>query len=106
MSDKVWNIFVRSMANMVEQGANSQQVLQEITEKLEKAFSLEFNRTALAEATSVSLPYISRIFSGKQRPSLTMVRKLSKLLGVTSDEFCDYLGINGVHLREYRRKDG
>lgn len=65
---------------------------------------MEVNRSAIARATNTNLAHISRIFSGKRKPSLTLARKISAFLGVTVEELCQELKINGVELKELRRR--
>jgi len=45
------------------------------------------NRSAIARATGVSLAQISRIFSGRRRPSFDLAGKIARHLGITLDEF-------------------
>ena len=107
MTDKTpvndWGILISALTNAVERGANSERLLKAGTRQLEDIFELHVSRRHLARVTGSDPSYISRIFSGKQRPSLTKTRQLAKALGISTDDLCDYLGINGIHLRKYER---
>ena len=100
-----WYILVHALANAVGEQAASKE-LEERTKRLEKAFKPTINVTYLAEVVGCDISYISRILNRRQRPSLTMARKLADVLGVSVEELCDYLGVNGTHeLREkYEKK--
>lgn len=100
-----WELFIRALTRTVNQRRSTEQVIADGTSKLSDNFRVEVNKTALARELGVSLSAISKIFRGKSRPSLTMVRGMSKILGVSSDELCDALGINGAKLREYSKED-
>ena len=106
-----WDLLIRALTKAVGQrGLNDTdqtgKVISNGAEKLSKGFRVEVNKSALAKELGVSLSCISKIFRGKSRPSLTMVRRMSTILGVSSDELCDALGINGTVLREYNKEDG
>ena len=102
--DQSWELFIKALTNTVNQRRTGQ-VISDGAGKLSDNFRIEVNKTALAKELGVSLSAISKIFRGKSRPSLTMVRGMSKILGVSSDELCDALGINGAKLRNYDRED-
>jgi transcriptional regulator with XRE-family HTH domain len=51
------------------------------------------NRSEIARATNTDLAHISRIFSGKSRPSLSLAYKIAEHLGITIDDLCQRLGI-------------
>jgi len=102
-----WDLFLRALGRAVEQRstANAGEVIADGAEQLGKGFRVEVNKSALAKELNVSLSCVSKIFRGKSRPSLTMVRRMSTILGVSSDELCDALGINGTVLRTYSKED-
>lgn len=64
------------------------------------------NRSAVSRGTGIDLAHISRIFNRKSRPSIGYARKISSYLGITTDELCDMLGINGVNLRKTTNPKG
>lgn len=53
------------------------------------------NRSAVSRGTGIDLAHISRIFNRKSRPSIGYARRIASYLGITTDELCDLLGING-----------
>lgn len=59
------------------------------------AFMDRINRTEIAKALGVDLAHISRIFSGKSTPSLTLALRIARHLGITVDELCRGLNIDG-----------
>lgn len=92
----VWYILVHALVNVVPEGEHTKE-LERRTKRLEKAFRPTINVTYLAEVVGCDISYISRILNRRQRPSLTMARKLADVLGVSVEELCDYLGVNGTH---------
>jgi len=50
----------------------------------------------LSRSTGIDQAHISRIFSGKSKPSLPLALTLAKELNITIDEFCESLGIKAL----------
>jgi len=100
----VWYILVHALTNAVPEGEHAEE-LERRTKRLEKAFKPTINTMYLAKVVGCDISYVSRILNRRQRPSLTMARKLANVLGVSVEELCDYLGVNGTHeLREKYEK--
>ena len=99
-----WYVLIHALANVVPEGEHAEE-LERRTKRLEKAFKPTINTTYLAKVVGCDISYVSRILNRRQRPSLTMARKLANVLGVSVEELCDYLGVNGTHeLREKYEK--
>lgn len=49
------------------------------------------NRADVARATGYTQGGISKIFSGKRRPSVTAAQKIAEALGISVDEFLSSL---------------
>lgn len=54
---------------------------------------IKVNRSEIARAVGVDLAHISRIFSGKATPGLSLAVKIAIHLGITVDDLCIMLGI-------------
>jgi len=53
----------------------------------------KINRSEISRNTGVDLAHISRIFSKKARPSLTLALKIADVLNVSVEELCNALDI-------------
>ena len=53
--------------------------------------NLFVNMSAIARSQNVDKSYLSRVFAGKRRPSLTHSQKIAAMLGMSLDEFVDTL---------------
>lgn len=51
------------------------------------------NRSELARVTGVDMAHISRVFSGKSRPSLSLAVAISNHLNISVDSLCETLGV-------------
>jgi transcriptional regulator with XRE-family HTH domain len=51
------------------------------------------NRSEIHRVTGIDMAHISRIFSGKARPSLGLARRIADHLGVTVEVLCDALDL-------------
>lgn len=58
------------------------------------------NRSRMARELGVDLAHISRIWSGKARPSLGLAKRMAENMGITLDELCQRLGVDGERLSE------
>lgn len=47
---------------------------------------LKPNLSALSRATGISLPHLSKIYSGQRTPSLPAANKMATVLGISIDE--------------------
>jgi len=62
-------------------------------------------RYGIAKATGVDVGHISRIFSGKGRPSLRLARMIALYLEMPVEELCNILGLNGIELKDNHRNN-
>ncbi len=53
------------------------------------------NRSKIARDTNTDKAHISRIFSRKSRPSISLAFRIAKSLDVTVEELCQAIGITG-----------
>lgn len=56
----------------------------------------ELNRSEISRGTGYSLSHVSRVLSGKRMPSVVALGKIASYLGLTRDELCALLGVNGT----------
>lgn len=56
----------------------------------------KINRTRMARDLKVDISHVSRIFSKRALPSLSLAHRMAAYLGVTLEELCEFLGVDGV----------
>ena len=66
---------------------------------------LHVNRSEIARVTGINIAHISRVFSGKSKPSLTLARQIATHLDISVEELCAFLGLGEVKLKKYERKE-
>ena len=83
-----------------------EQDAQEMVEYLCNVLNININGAAMARSLNIDSTHVSKVLSGKSKPSLTLARHMSAYLDIPMDDLCDLLGINGVGLRRYDRSKG
>lgn len=56
----------------------------------------KLNRSKMSRDLGIDVSHVSKIFSKKAKPSLSLAKRMAAYLGITLEDFCEFLGVDGA----------